>query len=255
MKKLNYTLLTILVFFFVTVNLTAQDKWYYYSSLQVLGSSRQSNSYFLYNGIRYQAQDLYLSLNIPLVFNHDNALSTNTGTTSEDILGNDGTGVLDKINFGDIYINGSYKIIPESESFPSVSVEGYIKLPTAPTDSYVGSGSSDYQAALGLRKILGNFFLYGQIGYLFFGTQDENILNPLTISSGIGYAFGKGKHSIIIGYDSYSTVIQGTDSPEQIAAGYNYMIKQGLFLNFITSKGLNNSTSDYSFSGGINLEL
>lgn len=85
--------------------------------------------------------------------------------------------------------------------------------------------------------------------------QDENVLNPLTISPGIGYAFMNGEHSIILGYDSYSTVVRGSESPEQIAVGYNYMIKRGLFLNFITSKGLNNSTSDYSFSGGINLEL
>lgn len=254
MKKLFYIYISILVSFMVVSDISAQDKWYYYTSFQMQNSDQQ-NDYLLYNGIRFQTQDLYLSLSIPLIFNHDNTSYSNTGNTSNEMMGSNGMSAFNNIDLGDIYINGSYKIIQESGSFPSFSLEGYVKLPTAPADYYFGSGSADFQTALGIRKIVGSFFLYGQVGYLFLGTQDENVLNPLTISSGIGYAFMNGEHSIILGYDSYSTVVRGTESPEQIAVGYNYMIKRGLFLNFITSKGLNNSTSDYSFSGGINLEL
>lgn len=248
-------MLTISFLLSTQVNLKAQGKWYYYSSLQVYGSSQQNDSYLLYNGIRYQTQNLYLSLNIPLLFNHNNSFNSNEQSISENMMNQENMGLFNNIELGDIYINGSYKIVNESKSFPSLSLEGYAKLPTAPADNYIGSGSTDFQAAVGLRKILGSFFFYGQIGYLFFGTQDENILNPITISSGIGYAFGSGKHSILLAYDSYSTVVQGTESPKQIAVGYNYMINKGLFLNFISSKGLNSSTSDYSLSGGVSIEL
>ncbi len=102
----------------------------------------------------------------------------------------------------------------------------------------------------------GDFSFFGQFGYLFLGdAAGAETIDPYTISLGIGYAFGSGEHSVLLAYDSYTTIVQGVASPQQLALGYNYMIQKGLFFTTIVSKGLNNSTSDYTISGGLNFEL
>ncbi|KAB2852108.1 MAG: hypothetical protein F9K42_03985, partial [Ignavibacterium sp.] len=95
MKKLSYSLMLIISFLLSTqVNLKAQEKWYYYSSLQVYGSSQQNDSYLLYNGIRYQTQNLYLSLNIPLLFNHNNSFNSNEQSSSGNMMNQGNMGLF-----------------------------------------------------------------------------------------------------------------------------------------------------------------
>lgn len=54
-------------------SIAAQDRFSINTSLTAVGGTlsdgTHNNSYFLYGGLRYQAQDYYLSLSLPLVFN------------------------------------------------------------------------------------------------------------------------------------------------------------------------------------------
>ncbi len=249
----------------ISITASGQSKWYANSSLQIVGSEFQDggkhNSFFFYNGVRYQTRNYYLSLSVPVIFGSENTFTQFENSYmpndngDEHMLENGGMRNL-SVGFGDIYLNGSLSLIKESSVMPNISLDGYVKFPTASANLGVGTGAYDYQIAFGLKKYINRFSFFGQFGYLFLGKiAGAETINPFTFSVGVGYAFGYGEHSVLLAYDSYSTIIQGAASPRQLALGYNYMIHRGLFLTTILSAGLNSSTSDYTFSGGLNFEL
>ncbi len=263
MKRLSLVLFFCVTFVFTTTN--AQSKWYANTSLQMVGSKFQDgnkhNSFFLYNGLRYQTQAFSLNLSVPIVFGSDNTF-TQLGNSyipnngDDDHMGGSGSMGSINIGLGDLYLNGSFSFIEETNVFPNLSVDGYVKFPTATPNLGIGTGKFDSQIALGIRKFVNSFSFFGQFGYLFIGdVVGTETIDPFTISLGVGYAFGYGEHSILLAYDSYTTIVQGVASPQQIALGYNYLINKDLFFTAIISTGLNSSTSDYTISGGLNFKL
>lgn len=261
-------ILILLVNSMLLISITsAQEHWYVSTAFQIIGSKFRDetahNSYYLYGGVRYQAQKFNLSVSMPVVYDSGNQFIRvgNSGLSDSHMDGsndNDSTDILSPINvgLGDIYLNGSFKLMEGKKVLPSVSINGYIKFPSASTHLGIGTGEYDFQLALGLRKYINNFSFFGQFGYLYLGKSvvSESII-PFTLSLGIGYAFGYGKHSILLTYDSYSTIIQGFTSPEQLGLGYNYLITKRVFLTSIASVGLNSPTSDYTLSTGFNIGI
>lgn len=268
MKKIQHIILLFVSIGLLSEISLAQSKWYANTSLQIVGSDFQDgashNSFFLYGGLRYQTQGSSLSLSIPLIFGSGNTFTqlgnsyipNDGGNESSDHMG--GTDGMSSVNIGlgDLYLNGSFRVIKETKVIPNFSIDGYVKFPTAIPSLGIGTGKFDSQIALGIRKFVDSFSFFGQLGYLFLGdTESAETIDPYTISFGIGYAFGYGQHSILLAYDSYTTILQGVASPQQLALGYNYMIRKGLFFTTILSVGLNSSTSDYTVSGGLNFEI
>ncbi len=255
----------------------AQGKLYFNTSLQTVGSSfsdgSSHNSFFFYNGITYQSSRFYFNLNIPLVVTPTNTFTQIDNTFLPNDQTNESSGSwfnhmrhmyepsgtmmnTPSVGFGDMYINGSIEVIDESTILPSFSIDGYVKIPTATDKLGIGTGEFDFQIALGSRKYYQNVFVYAQLGYLFLGkVEGSGLTDPLTFSAGIGYTSKNRVHSFLLGYDSYSTIIQGTDSPKQLGLGYNYLINDGIFFTAIISAGLNSSTSDYTASIGLNFEI
>ncbi len=256
----------------------AQDKFFITTSLNVVGGSMSdsshNNSYYLYGGLRYQAQDYYLSLSMPLVFNSSgsftqvggmyipNGNGNNTGGGMNSSIGHGsmtgGSRGMSSMNIGiaDMYLYGSYYILKETNSFPGFSADGFVKFPTASPSLSIGTGKFDFSLAVSARKFIGTFSLYLQTGYLFLGNvTDPNIENPITFSAGIGKSFGNGKHLFLLEYDSYSTIVNGYAAPKQLSLGYICSISPSLSYLMIGSVGLNNSTSDYSVSAGCNFGI
>ncbi len=268
MKKNNLIKLIFIAITTISISTSAQSKWYANTSLQMVGSDFQDgtshNSVFLYSGLRYYTQEYFLSMSIPIVFGSGNTFTQlgnsyipNNGMNNGDdhMGGSDGMSSI-SVGIGDLYLNGSYSVIKETKTLPNFSVDGYVKFPTATPSLGIGTGEFDSQIALGVRKFIDQFSFFGQFGYLFLGdVEGAKTIDPYTISLGVGYAFGYGKHSILLAYDSYTTIVQGSASPQQVALGYNYMINYGLYFTAIVSKGLNSSTSNYTVSGGLNFEL
>ncbi len=249
MNKIKYLFLLISINI-LTANINlAQDKWYAQTSLQMIGSDIQNhNSFYFYNGIRYQSQNYILGLSFPIVLIGNNSL------TQSNMSGSNMNSMI--IGLGDLYLNSSFQIVNEDKIIPTVSLDGYIKFPTSTAKLEIGTGKFDAQIALGLRKFANNISLFAQFGYLFLGkTNADEITNPLTVSLGVGYTFGFGEHSILLAYDSYSQIIRNVASPKQLAFGYNYLIKPGLYFTAIISNGLNTSTSNYTISAGLNINL
>jgi hypothetical protein len=258
----------------------AQERLSINTSLNAVGGTlsdgTHNSSYYLYGGFRYQAQDYYLSLSLPLVFNSSGSFTQlggmyfpNSNSNGSSIGGsmhgsgsnrsamNGSPGMADvNAGIGDMSIYGGYDFVKETGSLPGFSVNGSIKFPTAASSLNIGTGKFDFNIALSARKSSGTFLFFMQTGYLFLGNSDEpNIENPVTFSAGIGNNFGSGKHLFLLEYDSYSTIVTGFASPKQLSLGYTYLINPKLSYLMIGSAGLNNSTSDYTISAGFNFDL
>jgi len=259
-------------------NTTAQDRFSINTSLAAVGGnlsdSSYSMAYYLYGGLRYQAQDYYLSLSLPLVFNSSGSFTQLGGMYIPNGNGNDSSGSMHgsgsqgsmmnggmgisnlNAGIGDMYVYGSYNLIKETNTLPAFSTDGFVKFPTASPSLNIGTGKFDFNLAVSVRKFIGTFSFYVQTGYLFLGNSSEaNIENPITFSVGIGNNFGGGNHLLLIEYDSYSTVVTGFASPKQLSLGYAYLISSKLGYTMIGSVGLNNSTSDFTVSTGFNFTL
>lgn len=275
------SILSVIIFLIVigTFSSTAaQNKFSVNTSLSAVGGSLSDGShnmaYYLYGGIRYQAQDYYLSLSLPLVFNSSGSFSQlggmylsdgngnnigggmhNSGSQGSMMNGGSGMSGLN-IGIGDMFLYSSYTFVKETNSLPAFSSDGFVKFPTASPSLNIGTGKYDFNLAVSARKFIGTFLLYLQTGYLFLGNSSEdNIKNPITFSAGIGNNFGGGNHLLLIEYDSYSTIVTGVASPKQLSLGYTYLINSNLGYTMIGSVGLRNSTSDYTISAGFNFIL
>lgn len=265
--------LIVIGYFFSTA---AQDRFSINTSLTAIGGNLSDGShniaYYLYGGLRYQAQDYYLSLSLPLVFNSSGSFTQLGGMyfpNGNDIGGGmhgsggqgsmmNGSLGMSALNagIGDMYAYGSYTLVKETNSLPAFSTDGFVKFPTASPSLNIGTGKFDFNLAVSARKFISTFSFYLQTGYLFLGNSSEaNIENPITFSAGIGNNFGGGNHLLLIEYDSYSTIVTGLASPKQLSLGYTYLINPKLGYTMIGSVGLNNSTSDYTISAGFNFIL
>jgi len=253
--SLAFIILGVLLIIIPKISL-GQNKWYANTSLQVVGSKLQDgnehNLYFMYGGIRYQTQNYVLGFNLPLVLENKQTVDQLNG--SEFRTSNNMNSL--EAGVGDLYFNGSFNVVKETAVSPNFSIDGYVKFPTASNNLYIGSRKFDYQIAVGIRKFINHISLWGQLGYLFLGNSDEyTFKNPITISIGIGYIFGSGEHSILFAFDSFNNGIKNSASPQQLALGYNYKIHAGLFFTTFLSSGLNNASTDYTISGGLNFSI
>jgi hypothetical protein len=270
---------TILLLCGYSVTAYSQERVFINTSLSAIGGNRSDgahqNSYYLYGGLRYQAQDYYLSLNLPLVFNSSGSFTqvggmyipngNNEEGVGEGLHGSGGHGSMtdgghsmlpQNVGIGDMYMFGSYNILKETRSFPGIFTDGFVKFPTASSSLNIGTGEFDFNLAISARKFVSTLSFYVQVGYLFLGNADEaNIENPLTLSLGIGNSFGNGKHLLLLGYDSYSTIVAGFASLKQVSIGYTYLISPTLSYLMIGSVGLNSSTSDYTISAGLSFSI
>jgi len=259
----------------------AQGSFMGNATLQVVGGNFLDGAHYVstyvYGGLRYQEKRFNLNANIPIVFAGNGSFTQVGGIyipnrhDGEDTGGmwhdnsndhgsmmDDTNGMMSSLNpgIGDLYLYGSYKLLLQENALPEFSLDSYIKFPTATSSLNIGTGKFDFNLAVSLRKTFNRFLFYTQLGYLFVGkTEGTDVVNPVTFSIGIGVYPGNGNHALFLGYDSYSTIVKGFASPKQIAIGYNYIVSPTLSYSFISSFGLNNSTSDFSLSGGINFGI
>lgn len=272
-----------LVFFLISLSNVsiAQGSFIGNATLQVVGSNFSDGTHYVstyvYGGLRYQEQRFNLNVNLPIVFASKGSFTQVGGIFipnrhyGKDTAGmwydesnmygsmmDDTNGMMSSLNagIGDLYLYGSYKLLLQENVLPEISLDGFIKFPTATTSLNIGTGEYDFNVALSLRKTLNRFLFYTQLGYLIVGkTEGTDVTNPVTFSIGIGVYLGNGNHALFAGYDSYSTLVNGFVAPKQFALGYRYIVNQLLSYSFISSFGLNNSTSDFSLSGGINFGI
>lgn len=245
-----------LILISISVSIFSQHRIMFESSVQYLKNNFNSeNNIYFYQGLRYQTQDFNLSLSVPLVLGGEDLLGF--GNSMGGFMGSSTTssnGVLSGL--GDIYLNGAYVLLGESSGFATLSLEGYVKFPTAANELNIGTGEYDYLAGVSLSKFINNIYLYARFAYLTIGSNEltGEVKNPFSYSLSIGYLFGHG-NNIILAYDNYSEIINGASSPEQIALGFGRVMSNRMGMSIITYYGLSEVSNYISVSMGMQYKL
>lgn len=246
---------------FSSQKLSAQEGWYFNSSVQFSGGNYVFDSYnrvfSVYGGLRYQNDFFGITASLPIVSNNSNFSQTsgmmlptgNSGSTANSMQGM-------SLGIGDLYTYLDYKIISDYETGIDVYANAQVKIPTASANMSFGTGKFDVGASLTLRKSLESFVGILDLGYLNIGDPASVVYkDPLTYGIGLGKFFNYGEYSLLLYYTGYTTVIDGFDTPKQISLGANYRLSDTIILSVIGSAGIGNTSPDFTLSSGVRVKL
>ena len=150
---------------------------------------------------------------------------------------------------GDLEITLFYQLVTEKNGWPSVSVSGEIKIPTA-NNNFIGTGKTDLTPFLIASKTSGKFFTSLNLSYTFLGKPQGVVANNL-FNYALGTIYTASAKSIFFTEVYGNTpatageTADGTVPPnctgqttelaggETVAAiGYGYHLKNNLLLSF-----------------------
>lgn len=280
-----------LILFLFNVNNTfvfGQEGWTLSTSLQYSGGNYLSNNsnkiIYLYGGAGYQTNNWSFSISIPIVAqsaggvgqvggmmlpngNNDNSsrsmMDNIGGNNNDSMLGNDGSPINNQsmssfghVGLGDLYIYGSYNLFEDHISSFSITLNSFVKIPTANSSQGLGTGKFDFGLSTTVKQIVESYIGFVDIGYIEVGKPENiNYRNPISFGLGIGRLFDDGNYSLLLYYQAYTTIIDGYDAPRLISLGFNFKINPKLTLSLIGAGGLSKVTSDFSFSSGLEWNL
>ncbi|MEW6701146.1 MAG: hypothetical protein AB1298_00360, partial [Bacteroidota bacterium] len=229
--------------------------------------------FYFYGGLGYQTKKWSFNISVPLVAQNNNGISqiggmmlpngkSNNANRSQTegefggMMGNGGgiTSSLSHTNYGlgDTYIYGSYFFIDELTSPVAINFNSFVKVPTANNSEGIGTGKFDFGISATLKKNLSSIVIFGDIGYINIGDPpNAQLNNPVSYGFGIGKFFEDSNYSLLLYYQSYSTIIKGYEPPRQLSLGLNYKINSQLNFSLIGSAGLSKVTSAFSFLTGL----
>jgi hypothetical protein len=233
----------------------AQGGWSINSSFQmtqgnyITGISR--NNYYFNIGSRYRSEGWYVSANISIIARD----GLQSETSDHGMMGGSETSHLN-MGIGDMYLFGEINLLKGTPVLPWIALSSQLKIPTASAESYFGTGEFDYGIGLTFRKQLLSLIAFGDIGYLNLGDpEDITYLNPLTFGIGIGRGFNYGKYSLSVYYQRYLKIYEAYAAPHQLSLGFYVNIIERTFLSIIGSKGLSETSPDFSLSAGFEYYL
>jgi hypothetical protein len=249
----------------------AVEKWSVSSSLQYSTGNyifeQNTSTFYLYGGLRYRSNRWQMSASIPLVTQNSDLVTGGGGTffpsthhkdasagNSHHGRGMSGdTGFSDMtMGLGDLYLNGTYQLLPENLKHPYLALTARLKVPTAGTQNGFGSGEFDYGASLTLRKRFGSYLAIGEAGFWVLGDPPEvTYKDPLVVGIGAGKFFSGGRTGILFYYETYTAILEGLEPLRQLSLGLNHRLSPGLMLSMIAAAGFSDSVPDVSLSSGI----
>jgi len=281
----------LVLFFIAAYNLSVfgQEGWTLSTSLQYSsGNYLYNNSnklIYFYGGTGYQTRKWSLSLSVPIVAqtaggvgqvggmtlpngnsdeSNGNGMFGGSGGSNEGgMMGSGGTSsnlqsmsLQNHFGIGDIYFYGSYYILEDLASPFSVSLNSFVKFPTANSNKGLGTGEFDYGISATVRKTFNDFVAFADLGRIQIGDPANiNYKNPMNYGLGVGKFFNNGDYSLLLYYQAYTTIIEGYDAPRLLSLGFNYKTNSVLTLSLIGAVGLSKVTSAFSFSSGLKWNL
>ena len=257
-----------------------QERWTLSTSLQYSSGSYQLNNFnkiiYLYGGAGYQTSKWGFNISVPMVAQSSGGvgqvggmmlpngntsgsiMGSNGGTNSSGMMGNSGSlmnsqsmSTFGHIGLGDLYLYGSYNVFEDNASLFSITLNSFVKFPTANNSQGLGTGKFDVGVSATIRQTVKSYLAFADVGYIEIGKPASiNYKNPISYGLGVGRYFDESNYSLLLYYQAYTTIIEGYDSPKSISLGFNYKIDQRLTLSLIGAAGLSKVTSDFSFSSG-----
>ena len=222
----------------------AEDTWSINSTFSfATGNYIYENAvenYIFYLGGNYYSDAWSLSLTLPFVI-QKSKLNAN-------INGND-----DQVNtnsdISDIYIYGEYNI---SKMF---ALTNQLKIPITSKNTLFSSGKFDYGFGMAFKKKFGSYKMLSSVGYILLGDPAEfDYKNPFFYSIGMLKYFNNNS-SFSIFFQGYTEVIKSLDAAKQLSIGYFNLLKKDLGVSFLVSKGLSETSADYSISIGFEIKI
>jgi hypothetical protein len=243
--------LIIIISMLISVYSYAQGGWSVNSSFQMTSgdyiTGNTTNNYYFNIGSRYRAEGWYISANISIIA-QDGLFPESDGNV---MMGGSGMPHLN-MGIGDLYMFGEVNLLKGTNVLPWIALSSQIKIPTASSESNFGTGEFDYGIGLIFRKQLFSFIAFGDIGYLNLGDPEGfTFLNPFTYGIGIGRGFDFGKYSISLYYQRYTKIYESYAAPHQLSLGFYVNVINRTFLSIIGSKGLSETSPDFSISAGL----
>lgn len=235
------------------VNLSAQEGWYFNSSLQYSKGNyffNPNSKYFAINsGLRYQSENFGISFSVPFSSNN------NSDSVTADAAANQMQGDMN-LGLGDIYTYIDYKIYSDIYNDVDIYLNAQIKIPTAVSHLNIGTGEFDFGGSLSIRKTFDSYLAVVDLGYLNIGDPEGIVYkDPFTYGIGLSKFFNYGKYSLLLYYYGFTKIADEYDAPKQISVGANYRASDNLIFSLIGSAGIGNFTPDFTLSGGVRIKL
>jgi len=242
--------LIILLIIFPGACLEAKEKWSLSTSLSYSTGKyiydTSVDNYTFYLGGNYRTDKWSVSLTVPVSMQRDK-LDSQTELNNE-------TSHMDEYSvttgIPGVYVYGEYIF------FPSFFLTGQLKIPTSSSATLFSSGEFDYSLGLAFRRMFGSFKIFADAGYLVLGDPAQfTYKDPLIYGLGIAKHAEDGRSSVSFYFQGYDRIISGLDPPQQISAAYYRLLTDMLGISFYGSKGIGETSADYTFSLGFNLTL
>ncbi len=146
-------------------------------------------------GIEYGISNRITLLAEPVAYTN---ISPKIGTSATDI--------------GDLEITLFYQVLKEGKVFPSISVSGEVKFPTA-KNRLIGTGKTDYTPFLIATKTMGKFFTSINVSYTFLG-KPKGVTAGNLFNYALGTIFNASPRNIFFAEVYGNTSAYGGDIPE-----------------------------------------
>jgi len=218
-------------------------------------------TYYLNVGITYKKPLWSLSLSLPILAQQDNvglatSLESQTAGDSLNIALNSAHDSNVTMGFGDLYLSGQGTIWKSLKSKVFLSATFQLKVPMGFSSEMFSSQKMDYGAGLALRKYLGTYSIFTDLGYLVLGDPVwVRYKDPMSFGIGFGKTFLRKNVSASVYYRTYTEILTGISPPKQISTGIYARLNRQTFLSMNWTKGLSESSPDNGFSMGMSWKL
>jgi hypothetical protein len=157
---------------------------------------------------------------------------------------------------GDIYMNGSYYLLSENKDPIDISLDGYLKFPTASSSKGLGTGEADAGPGISFgKRISPEWRMFTDFYYILIGSPSGlDLRDQTTFDLGASYDFS----SLITGsvtYEESRSVLKGTENPEDLALGIKYKVNDTTRLFGGMAFGLSNTAADFSMNIGAGIKF
>ncbi len=196
-----------------------------------------------------------LSLTIPLVSQTSDSQVTLVRGSAQRVT-RIRPGKVTKGGIGDIYMSGSYYLLTENSGPMDISLNGYLKFPTASSSKGLGTGETDAGPGISFgKRISPEWRMFTDFYYILIGSpSDLDLRDQTSFDLGTSYDFSPLVTGSIT-YEESRSVIKGKENPEGLAFGMKYKVNDTTRLFGGMAFGLSNTAADFSMNIGAGIKF
>lgn len=205
--------------------------------------------------VTYRKTNFSFFASIPLLFaSSEGDIVINSKTTMPKMTSSPTTSGSSKntaTGIGDTLLSGSYYFAPEFRKETEYRLTAVYKLATADEDKGFGTGEDDISFEAGITKSMDEYALSGTLGYEING--DSSDFNYYDVFYGtVGLTKQLPAYSQVGTYLYFSQALtETTDAPLELSIFYSQPIAKKRSVYLFLSKGISDSSPDFSLGGNI----